>query len=259
VDSGGRSGLSQGKYVRDMSVSPELTLLIPVHNELENIEPLYRRLCEVLEGTGKTFEILMVDDGSTDGSLEKIRELGRQDGRVHLIDLGGHFGQTPALAAGSRRARGAIVVMLDADLQNDPADIPRLLEACHRGLDVVCGWRRRRADCWLTRTLPSLLANRILSWITGVRLHDFGCTLRACRRELLVPAHFWGESHRFLPALLARPGARIGELEVTHHPRRAGRSKYGLSRVFRFLGDLVVLLRMDRPAPPQSHHRNSPV
>lgn len=239
-----------------MSVPPDLSLLIPIHNEVENLGPLHRRLCEVLEATGETFEILMVDDGSTDGSLESIRELCRQDSRVRLIDLGGHFGQTPALAAGSRQARGEIVVTLDADLQNDPADIPRLLETYHQGFDVVSGWRRRRADCWLTRTLPSWLANLMLSRITGVRLHDFGCTLKACRRDLLVPAHFWGESHRFLPALLARQGARIAEIEVAHHPRRAGRSKYGLGRVFRFLADLAVLLFMERPDPPESPARN---
>jgi len=240
-----------------MSVSPALSLLIPVHNEVENLGPLHRQLCEVLEGTGKDFEILIVDDGSTDGSLERIRELCRQDSRVQLIDLGGHFGQTPALAAGSRQARGEIVVTLDADLQNDPADIPRLLEAYHQGFDVVSGWRRHRADCWLTRTLPSWLANLILSQVTGVRLHDFGCTLKACRRDLLVPAHFWGESHRFLPALLARQGARVAEVEVAHHPRRAGRSKYGLGRVFRFLRDLVLLLLMDRPALPEAPNRHS--
>jgi glycosyltransferase involved in cell wall biosynthesis len=218
-----------------------VSVVLPVLNEEDNLEPLHARLSMALKALGREYEVVYVDDGSTDRSWDVLKRLVAADRAVRLVRLRRNFGQTAALAAGLAHSRHPIVVTLDADLQNDPADIGRLLEALDAGDDVVCGWRRERNDPWLTRRLPSLLANRLIRWMTGVRLHDIGCTLRAYRRDVLADVHLYGDMHRYLPVLVAWVGGRIAEIEVGHHARAAGKSKYGLLRIFRVLVDLITI------------------
>ena len=218
-----------------------VSVILPVLNEHDNLEPLHARLTMALKPLGRDYEIVYVDDGSTDGSWDVLKRLAASDRAVRLVRLRRNFGQTAALSAGLAHSAHPIVITLDADLQNDPADIAALLEVLDRGDDVVCGWRRRRHDPWLTRRLPSALANRLIRWMTGVRLHDIGCTLRAYRREVLTDVHLYGDMHRYLPVLVAWVGGRIGEIEVEHHARAAGKSKYGLLRIFRVLVDLITI------------------
>lgn len=222
-------------------MSLDLSLVVPVYNEEDNIIPLYERVVEALEPLGLSFELILVDDGSSDRSLDRLRELVDRDARVLVLELRRNFGQTAAMAAGIDEARGEFVVTLDADLQNDPNDIPRMLERAREGFDIVSGWRRDRKDDFVSRTLPSKLANGLISRITGTRLHDYGCTLKVYRREALKGLNLYGEMHRFLPALVARHGAKIDELAVTHHPRLHGVSKYGIGRTFKVLLDLVTV------------------
>ncbi|MEM9553852.1 MAG: glycosyltransferase [Acidobacteriota bacterium] len=226
-----------------------VSIVIPVFNEESNLDELDARLRDTLRTLETTSEILYVDDRSTDASRERIRSLLRRHAddpiRTRLIHLRRNFGQTAALAAGFEAAHGEVVVALDADLQNDPADIPRLVETLDSGYDVVSGWRRRRFDHW-SRVVPSRVANALISAISGVRLHDHGCTLKAYRRELLQEIHLYGEMHRFIPVYLARQGARVVEVEVGHHPRKRGHSKYGSDRIFKVLLDLVLILFMSR-------------
>jgi glycosyltransferase involved in cell wall biosynthesis len=216
----------------------ELSLVIPVYNEAESLPSLFQSL----EGTlpAQSCEVIFVDDGSTDGTAGLLAEKARSDKRFRSVRLARNFGQTAALAAGFDRARGDVVVCLDADGQNDPADIPKLLEEIKKGADVVSGWRADRKDPWLTRRLPSALANGLISMVTRVHLHDYGCTLKAYRRELLQGLRLYGEMHRFLPAWCAWKGAKVVEVVVHHHPRRLGRSKYGLGRTFKVLLDLIT-------------------
>jgi glycosyltransferase involved in cell wall biosynthesis len=220
-----------------------VSVILPVYNERDNLAPLHERLVKVLDGLGRPWEIVYVDDGSDDGSWETLRALAETGAPVRLVRLRRNFGQTPALAAGMERARFPILVTLDADLQNDPADIPRLLARLDEGYDVVSGWRRERHDA-LRRRLPSVIANRLIAWATRVPLHDTGCTLKAYRREIVDDVRLYGELHRFLPVLAAWVGGRVVETEVTHHPRRHGRSKYGLGRTFKVLLDLMTVVFM---------------
>lgn len=219
----------------------QLSVIIPVFNEEENIEPLYREIREALGGLGVEYEILTIDDGSTDDSFTVLKRLHEEEPRVRVIRFRRNFGQTAAFAAGFDLARGEMIVTLDADLQNDPADIPRLLAKLEEGYDVVSGWRVERRDPFLTRRFPSMVANWLISEITGVRLHDYGCSLKAYRREVVKNIRLYGELHRFMPALASWMGVQVTEVPVNHRPRKFGQTKYGLSRTIRVLLDLLTV------------------
>ncbi len=218
----------------------DVSIVIPIFNERENLAPLHQALRETLDG--RRAELIFVDDGSTDGSREVLERLARTDaGHVRVIELRRNFGQTAAIAAGIDHAEGEVIVLIDADLQNDPADIPTMLDKIAEGYDVVSGWRVRRKDAFLTRTLPSRMANGLISWVTGVPLHDYGCTLKAYRREVLEGFRLYGEMHRFIPAYAGAVGAKIIEVPVQHYPRRHGKTKYGLERTIKVLLDLFTV------------------
>ena len=223
------------------SDAPRVSLVIPVYNEAGNIGPLHERLRELRRAWKVPFETILVDDGSTDGSAAELARASEGDPDLVVVTLARNFGQTAALSAGIENARGEIVVTLDADLQNDPADVPALVARLDEGCDVVSGWRRQRQDPWLTRILPSLAANWLIGRITGVRLHDYGCTLKAYRRRLFDEFRLYGEMHRFVPAYAASAGGRVAEIEVRHAPRRIGTSKYGLGRTGKVVLDLVTV------------------
>ncbi len=220
---------------------PELSVFLPVYNEEDNIIPLNARLKESLDCLNRSYEIIYVDDGSTDESLARLRQLASDDPSVRVIALRRNYGQTAAMSAGIDHARGDILIPMDADLQNDPADIRRLLEKLDEGYDVVSGWRKDRKDKWLTRRVPSTIANKIISRISGVELHDYGCSLKAYRRDVLADVKLYGEMHRFIPVYARWAGARVTEIAVTHHPRAAGKSKYGLSRTIKVVFDLITV------------------
>ncbi|HXG03911.1 MAG TPA: glycosyltransferase family 2 protein [Candidatus Binatia bacterium] len=218
-----------------------ISVVIPAYNEAENLRPLYDEVTAVLRRLGRSAEIIVVDDGSTDGTSALLADLCRRDPLLTGIRLSRNFGQTAALAAGIAHARGEIIVTLDGDLQNDPADIPRLVAKIEEGYDLVNGWRVDRQDTYVTRRLPSRLANWLISFTTNVKLHDYGCTLKAFRGTLAHSLRLYGEMHRFIPALAGDLGAAITELAVNHRPRIRGTSKYGLSRTVRVLLDLVTV------------------
>jgi glycosyltransferase involved in cell wall biosynthesis len=219
----------------------ELSVVLPVFNEAENLPALHEALTGVLDGLGKRYELLYVDDGSTDGSFTVLGRLADKAPHVRLIRLRRNYGQTAAISAGIAAASGRVLCVLDSDGQNDPRDIPRLLARLDEGFDVVSGWRKHRKDPWLSRRLPSAIANRLISWITGVPLHDYGCTLKVYRVAALEGIRLYGEMHRLIPAFAAHEGARVGELAVDHHPRRAGRSSYGIDRTLKVILDLIVM------------------
>lgn len=226
--------------------SPQISVLIPIYDEEGNIPPLCERLLGVLSGCGYRFEVIAVNDGSRDGSLAQLKQEAKRYPELKIIDLRRNCGQTAALMAGIDHASGEIIVMIDADLQNDPEDIPRLIEKLNEGYDVVSGWRKERKDMAIRRNLVSRLANRLISRISGVRLNDYGCTLKAYRRDVLRGVRLYGEMHRFIPIYASWMGAKIVELPVRHHPRKFGRSKYGLERVVKVLLDLTVVKFLDR-------------
>ena len=215
--------------------------MIPLFNEEESVDALVRELGEVLDDLGEPAEIVVVDDGSTDRSFARLAALQAEEGRLRIVRLARNYGQTAALAAGIAHARGELLVTMDADRQNDPHDIPQLLAALGDDVDVVNGWRIDRKDGYLRRRLPSQLANRLISRVTGTRLHDYGCTLRVMRMPIAKELPLYGDLHRFIPALAAEMGARVVELPVNHRPRTAGQSKYGLGRVMRVVLDLVTV------------------
>ena len=222
-------------------MSTDLAVVVPLYNEAENLRALHAELSATLERLGMPYEVVYVDDGSTDGGFAVLTELQQQDAHVTLVRLCRNYGQTAALAAGFDHTAGTVVVTLDADQQNDPADIPMMLAKLDEGFDVVTGWRVARQDPLLSRRLPSMIANALIGWMTGVRLHDYGCTLKVMRRSVVSGLRLYGEMHRFIPALASDIGARIVEVQVHHRARRAGVSKYGLSRTVRVLLDLITV------------------
>jgi dolichol-phosphate mannosyltransferase len=225
----------------ETSAQPEVSVFLPVYNEEPNLLPLHAKLDEALKALGRSAEIIYVDDGSSDGSLSVLRQIAQLDNRVRVVALKRNYGQTAAMAAGIDAAKGDVLIPMDADLQNDPADIVRLLNKMDEGYDVVSGWRKNRQDTLVTRKIPSMIANRLISWIGGVPLHDYGCSLKAYRRESLEDVRLYGEMHRFIPIYAAWAGARVTEIPVTHHPRTMGQSKYGLSRTIKVVFDLVTI------------------
>ena len=220
----------------------DLSIVVPVYNEQENIKLVYEAIIQAVVPLKKKWELIMVDDGSQDDSLAEMRRVAERDPQhVKVIILRRNFGQTAAIAAGIEHSTGEIVVLCDADMQNDPADIPMLLDKLEEGYDVVSGWRYDRQDKFLTRVLPSHIANWLISHVTGVHLHDYGCTLKAYRREVLSGFHLYGEMHRFIPVYADSVGARIAEVRVHHHARKYGKAKYGLERTFKVVLDLFTV------------------
>jgi glycosyltransferase involved in cell wall biosynthesis len=222
-------------------VHPELSVVLPIYNESANLETLHREFSEALGRIGRLYELVLVDDGSTDDSFDVLKRIHASDPHVRVIRFRRNFGQTAAFAAGFAAARGRLIITADADLQNDPTDIPRLLEEIDRGADIACGWRRERKDPFLTRRLPSAIANKLISWVTGVHLNDYGCSLKVFKAEVIKSLKLRGEMHRFLPALASEIGVRIAEVPVNHRRRIHGKSKYGLGRTVRVVLDLLTV------------------
>jgi glycosyltransferase involved in cell wall biosynthesis len=218
-----------------------LSVVIPVYNEVQSLDLLAEALHAALDPQSIAWEAVLVDDGSQDGSGDKLEALARQDAHLRAVILRRNFGQTTAIAAGLDHSVGEVVVLMDADLQNDPQDIPAMLAKIDEGYDVVSGWRVNRQDTFITRTLPSRLANLLISWVTGVHLHDYGCTLKAYRREVITGFRLYGEMHRFIPAYAKWVGAKIVEMPVHHHARKFGKTKYGLERTVKVLLDLLTV------------------
>jgi len=235
--------ISQKAIDADTSLiaAPDISVFLPVFNEEPNLRPLHEKLDSALGQLRRTAEIIYVDDGSSDGSLDVLREIAAEDSRVRVIALRRNYGQTPAMSAGIDAARGRVLIPMDADLQNDPADIKRLLDKLDEGYEVVSGWRKNRKDPLFTRKIPSMMANWLISKIGGVPLHDYGCSLKAYRRESLADVHLYGEMHRFIPIYASWSGARVAEMPVEHHARTMGKSKYGLSRTIKVVFDLMTI------------------
>lgn len=225
------------------ALDPDLvSIVIPIFNEMKNVPTLHEQLLQAMQAGDRRWEVVYVDDGSRDGSLQALEVLAASDpGRVLVVALRRNFGQTAAISAGIDYSNGGIIVLMDGDLQNDPADIPMLLDELDAGYDLVSGWRKYRKDNFFTRTLPSRIANGIISRVTGVHLHDYGCTLKAYRREVLTGFRLYGEMHRFIPAYAGHVGARIKEVPVQHRPRQHGESKYGLERTVKVVLDLFTV------------------
>lgn len=219
----------------------KISVIIPAYNEERNVGLIYLKLKSVLDRQSLFYEIIFVDDGSTDLTYKELKKIRNQDNAVKIIKFRRNFGQTAAISAGFDYSQGEVVVVLDADLQNDPADIPKLLTKLKEGYDVVSGWRKNRKDDFLSRRLPSQIANYLISRISGIKLHDYGCSLKVYRKEILKDIKLYGEMHRYIPAIAASVGAKVGEVEVKHYRRKYGKSKYGLGRTFRVVLDLLVI------------------
>jgi len=224
-----------------MNNQVDVSIVVPLYNEEGNIRELYRELSAVLADSQFSYEIVFINDGSSDRTGALAKEISSNDTHVVLVNFRRNFGQTAAMSAGFDYSRGDIIVTMDGDLQNDPADIPEFLAKIQEGHDVVAGWRHKRQDPFLSRRLPSMIANRIISWITGVKLHDYGCTLKAFRKEVAENIKLYGEMHRFIPAIASAMGISIAEVMVNHRPRKHGSSKYGISRTFRVILDLITV------------------
>ena len=219
----------------------DVSVVVPVYNEQDNVLALYRQLTDVMEGCGRSYELLLVDDGSTDGTRDLMRSLAAADQRVKLIFFRRNYGQTAAMQSGMQLASGDVIVTIDGDLQNEPADIPMMIDKIEEGFDLVHGWRKHRQDKFLSRRLPSIIANWLISKTTRFPIHDLGCTLKAIRREIAQELELYGEMHRFIPILAHQRGAKCVEVVTRHHPRRFGESKYGISRTFRVVLDLITV------------------
>jgi glycosyltransferase involved in cell wall biosynthesis len=219
----------------------DVSIVLPVYNEAESLPVLQEQIVAAMDASGLTYEVVYCDDGSSDGSAAVLERLAARDGRVKVVSFARNYGQTAALDAGFRFATGSVLVPMDSDLQNDPRDIPRLVRRLADGYDVVSGWRIHRRDAFFSKVLPSRVANVLVSWVTGVRLHDYGCTLKAYRREVLEPSRLYGEMHRLIPAYARQAGGKVAEETVDHHPRRFGRSKYTLTKTVRLLLDLLTV------------------
>jgi glycosyltransferase involved in cell wall biosynthesis len=224
-----------------MSAVPDISVVIPIRNEAPALKDLHREVTQTLAGWDRSYELIIVDDGSTDDSFEILARLQAVDPRLRVIRFRRNFGQTAAFAAGFDHARGRVIVTSDGDLQNDPRDIPAMVDVLERGADIVCGWRRNRKDAFLSRRVPSMIANWLISLATGVRLHDYGCSLKVFRAEVVKPLKLYGEMHRFLPAIASEQGVAIVEVAVNHRPRPHGRSKYGIGRTIRVVLDLLTV------------------
>jgi glycosyltransferase involved in cell wall biosynthesis len=239
---------------RATAASLDLSVLIPVYNEVDNVEPLHAELDAVLRPRSLSYELIFVDDGSSDGTAARLEAIQRRDPEhVRVASLRRNCGQTAALSAALDLARGQTLIPMDGDRQNDPADIPRLLDQLHAGFDVVSGWRKDRHDTLLTRKIPSWIANSLIARLSGVRLHDFGCTMKAYRRSVLEGVRLYGEMHRFIPIFASWQGGRVTELVVNHRPRVAGRTKYGLGRTFNVVLDLILIRFLQRYAQRPLH------
>jgi len=221
--------------------NPELSVIIPVLNEIENLERLHKQISSNLANLNRPFEVIYVDDGSTDGSYEMLSKIAQRDERAKVVRFVRNFGQTAALACGIDHASGDILIPMDADLQNDPKDIELLISKLEEGFDVVSGWRKDRQDELFLRLIPSWCANKLISVISGVRLHDYGCSLKAYRREVIKDIRLYGEMHRFVPIYASWVGAKVTEMPVTHHARQFGKSKYGIERTFKVILDLMTV------------------
>ncbi len=226
---------------KDPVEKTDISIVIPVFNEEESIGRLHEKLDSVLPGLGISYEVIMVDDGSTDGTYDRLRDIHKKDRRFSIIRFRRNFGQTSAMSAGFHYSSGKVIITMDADLQNDPGDIPAILKKLDEGYDIVSGWRKDRKDKAVTRRLPSIMANKLISGLTGVRLHDYGCTLKAYRKEIIDNIDLYGEMHRYIPAVASRIGAKVAEIPVTHHSRKFGRSKYGISRTIRVILDIITI------------------
>lgn len=222
-------------------MTPDLSVIVPLYNEEESVGPLHEAIVGALDPLGLEYEILFVDDGSKDGTFSKARDLARKDRRLRVIRFRRNYGQTPAMAAGFDHARGKILVTMDGDLQNDPADIPMFLEKIAEGNDIVCGWRHKRQDKLISRKIPSIIANRIIGRITGVPIKDNGCSLKAYRAGIIKSVPFYSDMHRFIPAMASLAGTKVAEIKVNHRARKYGVSKYGISRIYKVIIDLLVI------------------
>jgi len=241
-DSEKNNSMLNGIDVQSSGEQLSVSVIIPVYNEADSLPILHQSLRNALDNYSKSWEVVYVDDGSKDESVNILAELARDDSaHTCVVELRRNFGQTAAIEAGIDHAVGDVIVLMDADLQNDPVDIPMMLDYIDQGYDVVSGWRKKRQDTFITRTLPSRIANGLISWVTGVHLHDYGCTLKAYRREVITGFRLYGEMHRFIPAYAGWVGAKIIEVPVNHHPRKYGTTKYGLERTFKVILDLFTV------------------
>jgi len=224
-----------------MTSSPEISIIVPLFNEEESVDILFQKIKAALDITKKEYEIIFVDDGSVDGTLSKAEALAKRNRHLRVIEFRKNYGQTPAVAAGVDIARGNILVTMDGDMQNDPQDIPMMVDKLSEGFDLVVGWRHKRQDKLITRKIPSIIANRLIGYVTGIPIKVNGCSLKVYRADVVKNSHFYNEMHRFIPALLSLSGVRIAEVKVRHHARQFGQSKYGLSRIYKVLLDLLTI------------------
>jgi glycosyltransferase involved in cell wall biosynthesis len=232
----------------------DLSVVVPLFNEEESISPLWNALHSAMEALGRAYEIIFIDDGSTDGTFERLEEISGRGSNMVILRFSRNFGQTAALAAGFHRARGKYIITMDGDLQNDPEDIPRITHLLDEGYDIVSGWRRNRKDKFMTRHLPSIVANRFLSWVTNVKIHDFGCTMKGYRADFVRRLRMYSDMHRYIPGMATAVGAKVMEIVVRHHPRRFGKSKYGMSRAIKVLNDMIVLRMLIRFSAQPLHY-----